>query len=361
MNRRGIALGLVLGALVIASALLTVAVFLGMQERRVAGSDRRLQRTMARAEAALTDALAGWTPGLFSRRLLHPFDSLLVGNLDPSWYGVIRRLNRGLFLVSVAAEDGDSSTIATIATLSRLGWIVRVRPVTVVSSAALQAGSVVVGSGARITGEDRAPADWDCPPPDSAIAGVLAGAIVRESGSEIEGSPAVLMSQGDSGFPVALEVAFEQLATQAMLVLPGGTWSPGPSVSGIECNVSDPSNWGDITKTGICGDYWPIVHVLDDVQLTTGAGHGILLVDGDLQIVGPFRFAGLILVHGAVDIESMGGQIDLKGSLVAAGAGTTTRPLSGIGVTYSKCMIDNALLSSGTLIPLRSRAWKQLF
>ncbi|HJQ66945.1 MAG TPA: hypothetical protein VJ816_11225 [Gemmatimonadales bacterium] len=360
MNRRGVALGLVLGALVIGSALLTVAVFLGMQERRAAGSDRRLQRTLTRAEAALTDALAGWTPGLFSRRLLHPFDSLLVGNLDPSWYGVIRRLNRGLFLVSVAAEDRDSSTIATIATLSRLGWVVRVRPVTVENPAALQAGTVVVGSGARITGEDHAPADWDCPPPDSAIAGVLAGAIVRESGSVIEGSPAVLMSPGDSSFPAALEAAFELLATQATLVLPGGTWSPRPSASGMECNVSDPSNWGDPARTGICGDYWPIVHVLDDMQLGTGVGHGILLVDGNLQIVGSLRFAGLILVYGAVEIESRG-QIDVEGGLVTSSAGTTARPLSGISVTYSKCMIGNALLSSGTLIPLRSRAWKQLF
>ncbi len=361
MNRRGIALGLVLGALVIGSALLTVAVFLGMQERRAAGSDRRLQRTMTRAEAALTDALAGWTPGLFSRRLLHPFDSLLVGNLDPSWHGVIRRLNRGLFLVSVAAEDRDRSTIATIATLSRLGWIVRVRPVTVANAAALQAGTVVVGSGARITGEDQAPADWDCPPPDSAIAGVLAGAVVREGGSEVEGSPPVFVSPGDTSFPAALEAAFARLATQATLVLPGGTWSPGPSVSGVECNASDPSNWGDPAKTGVCSDYWPIIHVLDDVQIATGVGHGILLVDGDLQIIGPLRFAGLVLVRGAVDFESMGGRIDVEGGLVASSAGTAARPLSGISITYSKCMIDNALLSSGTLIPLRSRAWKQLF
>jgi hypothetical protein len=125
--------------------------------------------------------------------------------------------------------------------------------------------------------------------------------------------------------------------------------------------VTDPGNWGDPARTGICGDYWPIVHVLDDVRLTNGVGHGILLVDGDLQIIAPLRFAGLILVHGAVDIESMGGQISVEGGLVAANAGTTARPLSGISITYSKCMIDNALLSSGRLIPLRSRAWKQLF
>jgi len=361
MNRRGVALGIVLWALVIGSAVLTVAVFIGMQERRAAGSDQRLQRTIARAEAGLTDALAGWTPGLLSRRLLHPFDSLVVGNLDPSWYGVIRRLNRGLFLVSVVAAGPDSSTVATVATLSRLGWMVRARPVAVVNVAALQAGTVVLGNGARISGADNVPADWDCPPADSAIAGVQAGAMVRDGGSEIEGSPAVLLNPGDTSFPAALETAFEQLTNQATLVLPGGTWSPGPSVSGLDCNVSDPGNWGDPTKTRICADYWPIIHVLGDVQLATGVGHGILLVDGNLQIFGRFRFAGLILVHGNVALESPGGRIDLEGGLVAVGAGAETQPLSGIAITYSNCMIDNALQSSGTLIPLRSRAWKQLF
>lgn len=360
MNRRGVALGLVLWTLVIGSALLTVAVFIGAHERRVAGSDQRLQRAIMRAELRLTDAVAGWSPGLLTRRLVRPFDSVVVGNLDPSWQGMIRRLNRGLFLVSVAAEDPAAASVATVATLSRLGWLVRVRPVEVASSAALQAGRVALSDGARITGMDQPPAGWDCPPPDSAVAGILAGEVDNSGSPSIAGSPPIALSPGDTSFPQALESAFAQLVAQATLGLPGGTWSPRPSVVGTDCDISDASNWGDV-RPGACGDYWPIVHIQGDLQLARGTGHGILLVDGDLQVIGVFEFTGLVLVRGGVDIDPSIGSLDLRGSLIASSTGVPGRRLSGITITYSKCMIDNALLSSGTLIPLRSRAWKQLF
>ncbi len=360
MNRRGMALGLVLWVLVIGAAILTVAVFMSAQERRAAGSERRLHLAMTRAEAGLTDALAGWSPGLLSRRLIHPFDSLLVGNLDPSWRGLIRRLNRGLFLVSAEARDPDPSTIATVATLSRLGWLVRARPVLVPNTAALRAGTVRLESAARIAGEDRPPADWDCPPPDTAIGGIAAGSVMADSGTEITGAPPVLVNPADSGFPSSLTAAFDELARQPTLVVPGGTWSPRPSIAGTDCNVSDLLNWGD-PRPGVCGDYWPIIHVAGDVELSAGVGHGILLVGGDLRIVGPVEFSGLVLVQGSLVVEPPGGSIHVSGVVVAGRAGTAGRGLSGIEVTYSKCMIDNALLSSGTLIPLRSRAWKQLF
>ena len=44
------ALGLVLWAIVIGSALLAVAVFIGALERRAAGTGRHLERAMTRAE-----------------------------------------------------------------------------------------------------------------------------------------------------------------------------------------------------------------------------------------------------------------------------------------------------------------------
>lgn len=360
MNRRGIALGLVLWALVIGSAVLTVAVFIATHERRAARSDQRLQRAITRAELRLTDAIAGWTPGLLTRRLVRPFDSLVVGNLDPHWHGVIRRLNRGLFLVSVAAEDPTGSSVATVATLSRLGWVVRVRPVVVASAAALQAGRVVLGTGTDISGQDRPPPNLECPPPDSAIAGVVAGELDRVGSPSIEGSPPTVVFPADTGFPGVWVNAFQQLVGQATTVLPGGTWSPRPSGVGTECDTSDAANWGD-TRPGICADYWPIIHVQGNLQLARGTGHGILLVDGDLQIVGAFEFTGLILALGGVTLDPMNGSLALSGGLVAVSAGVTARPLSGITITHSNCSIDNALLSSGTLISLRSRAWKQLF
>jgi hypothetical protein len=367
-NRRGVALGLVLWALVIGSAVLTVAVFIGMQERRAAGVGRRMQRAMTSAETGLADALVGWTPGLLGRRLLHPFDSIVIGgtgqgSAEPSWQGTIRRLNRGLFLVSVQAEDQPGTAVATVATLSRLGWVVRVRPVPLRIVAALEAGGIAVGDGARISGRDQPVPGWpDCPPPDSAVAGLTAGVIDTTDGSQVEGAPPIAFAAIDTAFPAARLALFDQLSSQATIELSPGSWSTGPSSSGGDCTVSDPRNWGDPSDPGVpCGDYWPIVHVSGDLHLLSGVGHGILLIDGDLVIDGPFLFLGLILVRGRVQIASNGSSVSLEGALIASQAGAAGRPLSGITITYSKCMVSNSLQSSGMLVPLRSRGWKQLF
>lgn len=368
MNRRGVALGLVLWALVIGAAVLTVAVFIGMQERRASGTGRRLPRALTRAEAGLSDALVGWTPGLLNRRLLRPFDSLVVGRLGPGaspsgWQGVILRLNRGLFLVSVEAADPVNSTLATVTTLSRLGWIVRVRPTVMTISAALQAGRVTLGDDVRISGVDQSStAVPGCLDPDSSKAGIVAATIDQRGAPAIEGSPPVLASPGDSGFPAWAASTFEQLAIQATNVLSGGTWSPAPSLSGGDCNIADPQNWGD--PSGLvarCSDYWPVTHVTGDLHLLPGRGQGILLVDGDLAVDRPFAFSGIVMVKGLVETGPTGGVVQVDGALLAAQAGTATSPLSGISVTYSKCMVSNSLQSSGRLIPLRSRSWKQLF
>ncbi len=367
-NRRGVALGLVLWALVIGSAVLTVAVFIGMQERRAAGAGRRMQRAMTHAETGLADALVGWTPGLLGRRLLHPFDSIAIGasgsgSTEPSWRGAIHRLNRGLFLVSVQAEDPPGSAVATVATLSRLGWVVRVRPVPLTIAAALEAGIVVLGDDARVSGRDQPVLGWsDCPPPDSAVAGLAAGVIDTTDGSEVEGAPPIVLTAIDTAFPAARLGLFDRLSSQATIELSPGSWSMGPTFSGRDCNVSDPRNWGDPSDPSApCGDYWPIVHVSGDLHLLGGVGHGILLIDGDLVIEGSFRFLGLVLVRGRVQTASTGGSVSLEGALITARAGAAGRPLSGIAITYSKCMVSNSLQSSGALVPLRSRGWKQLF
>lgn len=362
MNRRGMALGLVLWAIVIGSALLAVAVFIGALERRAAATGRHLERAMTRAETRLSDALVGWSPGLLGRRLLHPFDSIVVGNLDPSWRGVIRRLNRGLFLVTVQAEDPSASSMATVATLSRLGWILRVRPVVLAPIAALQTGTAVLGAGSRLSGRDSVPAGWTDCAVDTSIAGIAAGSLDQEGATVIEGSPPTLVTPADTGFPAAVRPAFDQLTSQATVVLPSGEWTPAPSVTGLDCDVSDSRNWGDPAGPGApCGDYWPIVHVPGDLRLRSGIGHGILLVDGNLQIDGPFRFDGVVMTLGKLEADASGGSIDVNGMIASAASGMAGHGLSGIRITYSKCMLFNSLQTSGTLIPLRSRAWKQLF
>ncbi|MGH7612797.1 MAG: hypothetical protein ACREMW_01970 [Gemmatimonadales bacterium] len=363
------ALALTLWVLVIGAAVLTVAVFIGFQEQRAATVGRRLHRALTRAESGLAGALSGWTPGVLSRRLPQPFDSVVIrgagATADDDWVGAIHRLGRGLFLVEVTAADAPSAGAQIMATRARLGWLVRARPLKVAASAALSIGeSAIVGTGSTLDGRDQPPADRsDCPPPDSAIPGLAAGLVTTTGSPLIEGSPPTVTRQGgDTGLAVEDQRAFDQLASQATISLPGGAWATGPVVDGTDCDVASPYNWGDpSSQDGPCSRYLPIVHVQGDLTLTAGKGQGILLVDGNLAIGGGYRFHGLVLVGGILEVESALAGVTVWGAVAAARTGSETRPLTGITVIYSKCMMLQALQSSGTLVPLNSRAWKQHF
>lgn len=364
------ALALTLWVLVIGAAVLTVAVFIGFQEQRAAGAGRRLYRALTRAESGLADVLTGWTPGMLSRRLPQPFDSLVTSGAgttaDDDWRGAIHRLGRDLFLVELTAVDAPGADAPqTVAARARLGWLVRARPVKVVVSAALSTGApAFVGTGSTLDGRDQAPVDHtDCPPPDSALPGLAAGAITLIGTPRIDGSPPTVVRQGgDTGLAAEDQLAFDQLVSHATITLPGGSWATGPLMSGTDCDVASLINWGDPSSLdGPCSSYLPIVHVVGDLTLTAGEGQGILLVDGDLAVSGGYRFFGLVLVRGTLVAASSGSAAAVWGGVAAARAGTEALPLTGIAVIYSKCMISHALLTSGTLIPLRSRAWKQLF
>jgi hypothetical protein len=105
-----------------------------------------------------------------------------------------------------------------------------------------------------------------------------------------------------------------------------------------------------------CGDYRPVVRIAGPANIRGGQGQGILLVEGDLTVTGPFQFDGIVIVRGV---------------LTTTGADTLSRTFWG-GViagrvqganqfTYSKCSIDKALRAAARPKPLASRAWGELF
>jgi hypothetical protein len=155
---------------------------------------------------------------------------------------------------------------------------------------------------------------------------------------------------------------FDTLASQASLTLPDGSRQTPPQRSGADCDTGSQLNWGDPARPdAVCGSYLPIIHVLGDLTLTAGEGQGILLVDGNLTFEGGYRFYGLVLVRGTIAASLPAGYVTLHGAVFAAGVGREAAPVTGLHVSMSKCILDRALRSSGRLVPLRSRSWKQLF
>lgn len=296
------------------------------------------------------EALAAWTPASLNRALPGSLDSL-----DALGGPSIRRLNQGLFLLTVRARDS--------ATEARLGRLVRVRPVRLAVGAALTSGGEVrLEGGVTINGEDQS-ASSDCSPPDSAVAGVAAPTVVTSGSPVITGSPPwIERPPSDSGLGPEDLLVFHDLAAQATLRLAGGTWQTGPATVGTVCSPSTPGNWGDpYASAGPCGAYMPIIYVDGDLELLPGRGQGILLVEGHLLVHGPYGFAGLVLARGGVDLASGDSAVRLTGAVFAGSLGSQTTPPAVLSITYSNCLISKALLSTGRLVPLRTRSWKALF
>lgn len=362
-DRRGIALALVLWVLVVVAALLTIVVFLVSQEQRSGAAGRRLHHTFALAEAGLAEALAVWTPGTLNRRLPSVLDSVTTGG--PGWQATVRKLNQGLYLVEVVAADSPPPGLASTATRQRLGRLIRVRPANVFPRGGLSAGgSVALGTGDTIDGMDQTlPPGEECTPSDSAMPGVIAAAVDSLGNPVILGSPSVMLQPpADSGLRATDLSVMAELEAQATLALSAGTWRTYPSSVGTVCAVSDPGNWGDPSDARLaCGGYMPVVHVSGNLELLPGEGQGILLVDGDLLVHGPYAFAGLVIVRGRLVVAADGPTVRIFGAVLAGSVRPQSALNAVITITYSKCLITKALLSTGRLVPVRSRSWKSLF
>lgn len=326
MNRsaeRGAALVITLLALTLVAALVGALCYLATDEYQQAGQARRSQRALGVAElglAGLLDSLSGTTSRAVS------------GVSDRQ----VHRLSDQLYLLDATAHDGPSRR--------RLGLLARLRAPRLLLSATLTTrGDVSLRDGAAIDGADHAAAGWgdSCPP---------AGA----------GVPAL----GDVTDPLA-GVDYGDLAARAGVQLSPGSYAPQPALTWDgACDTLVASNWGDgVASAGACGGTVRAVHVAGNVEIVGGRGAGLLLVDGDLTIAGPFEYQGLIVVQGRLETRSWSdGRAAIDGGLLVANPSAASQQVAGnVQMSYSNCSIINALRLMARPTPLRSRAWIQLF
>jgi hypothetical protein len=350
---RGAALAAVLWALVVGGALLTLVTILAVQEQRAAGALRREERGLVGAERVGAELAAGMTAGELRGDLPRTYDSMSF-DAGGDWSALVRRLTPEVVLLEVAPRlpVGPASREAAGV---RLGWLLRPRPDSVSLAAAVSvAAPVALGDGVVISGADEAPPGVDsCAASDSTIAGIAAPSVEVGGSAQVLGSPPeLLQATGDLGL-------FERFSDRASIILTGGTYAPSPATVGTSCDRLRSTNWGDPVGTAEpCSGYLPLVRVEGDLTLGGGIGQGILLVNGNLRVTGPFTFHGMMIVKGAVDITA---PTDVRGILAAAELRSGPEPVTQLKVHYSKCIVWKNLDSSAPLSPLSSRAWIPLF
>jgi hypothetical protein len=133
------------------------------------------------------------------------------------------------------------------------------------------------------------------------------------------------------------------------------------------CNKFDPYNWGDPENPGAtCGGYFPTVYINaygGEARVeSNGVGQGVLLVDGDLTLLGGFVWNGIIIVQGRFGTEGSGNRV-YGGVLASNPDGDLQELVGGSEVTNSTCATTRAVLYNSALTrlrPLTARSWVDL-
>ena len=367
---RGFALAASLFALVLMAALIAGVFFAARQEMRLGENVQSAERAFDAAEAGLHSALARWDPGAY--------DGLPAGGSagfsgalplgTGSFSGSVLRLNRRLFLVQSTGQDPGGVSRRTLAGL------VRLVPAPLAFGAAISVtGQVEANGGILVLGEDRPPPGRDCPSAGAAVAGVAiryaTGLILHgcADSSCIRGDPPVRLvpTLGDSASHPADGLAWTGLTAMATKVYDAEgvpTTNPSPAGTATTCDTSARDNWGETAvppAVAGCAHYYPIIYARGDLRITGGSGQGILLVGGDLEVEGGFAFYGPVMVRGKLTVQGAGGRF--AGAVEAASASLLPGGAGTVQLAFSRCAVDNALLSAAPASRLAERSWAELF
>ena len=165
-------------------------------------------------------------------------------------------------------------------------------------------------------------------------------------------------------------MTFDELKKNADIVITSTTPQlPVPTLMAaapFRCNVSDMNNWGEPERTAgyikACSTYFPIIYASGtQLKMAGGArGQGLLLIEGDLEIVGGFEFSGLIVAKGGIKIAGTGNKI--TGALLAQDVDLGDKNVISGNTTlqFSSCAINKAVMGSAFAEPIAFRSWAQL-
>jgi hypothetical protein len=364
MNRRGTSLLFVVLVLALLGGL--AGVLFGMLRLRWLGGESALRSARVRtvADGESERLLAEWDPLVA--------DSLSVGGqvaLPPrSTVGRIRiadslfRLDRSLYLAQVVAEDrGRDGALLARGIAGRL-----VRPVQATvpdSQAVLTAGTVTLEGSPLVSGEDHLPAGWGgvCSNPFPSGAGVRSGSAAPvggtcETGTCVTGLPPALTDGGlRGGFLDTLSgLRIADLVRAYDHSVAGVISAIGPVESGGSCDRGSSLNWGDPAGPGApCSGYFPLLVAAPGTRIAGGAGQGVLIGLGSVELDGDLAFYGVVLARGTLTLRDRArvvGTVLAEDSVVLVGTSRVER---------SVCGVQRAL--AGAARPLGSvmRSWSR--
>ncbi|MGI8617838.1 MAG: hypothetical protein ACR2L6_01955 [Gemmatimonadaceae bacterium] len=365
-----------LGGLVIIGVMIAGVFFTSNQEFRVGTNTFVQERAFRAAEFGLNTTLASWDN--FEMALLAPggskqfvYDSSAKGWRDSV---TVTRLNPTTYIiVSTGSAFGglQGQSRRKTALLVRLS-----APVIDFRGALTVRGVSSIGTKPVISGLDVNPLGWTaCPVTVDTIAGLAAindaSLTVCKDQLCLKGTPPLLNTAAAADTTTYFNFAdetFTSLTRYATKVYTGGPTltqiAPVLTATGT-CDRNAAENWGAPTRSvpaSPCESYFPIIHAVGNtsaLKLRGGAGQGILLVDGDLEVQSGFSFQGPVVVRGV--IKTIGSGANFSGAVMAANMYSAQNSITAGTVSYSSCAVNKAL--AGAIPPKRvvERAWMEVF
>ncbi|HWA57797.1 MAG TPA: hypothetical protein VG692_11125 [Gemmatimonadales bacterium] len=373
-TRSGVALPLALFTIVLAAVMITAVFYVGRLEQRMGNNSIAATRAFEAAESGITAVLNSWST-TYSGMLIG--DTRTTGQVTvatgTNYTAYIRRLNSVLFLVQ---SEGRFQVGGVPVTRRQVARLVRLLAPDLSPDGALTTRlGLTVKDDARIDGADNIPPNWGftCAAPFPSVPAIVdsAGPIITDpncaGGSCLTGStPIWVTTQARmSAYTTFGAVDFPTLAGSAERVVSGPVSGIQPSITGSpsQCNTGDVNNWGDpLDPSGRCWNYFPIIYSPGDLELQSGYGQGVLLVQGNLTISGDFRFFGVIVVQGTVTTTGTSTGRVYGALMTASVAGLPDGSIGGAAqILYSHCAIDRSVTGASVAESLRERGWMQLY
>ncbi|HWC73137.1 MAG TPA: hypothetical protein VG454_04300 [Gemmatimonadales bacterium] len=373
-SERGVALLAALGAIVLIGIIIAGVLFSVTQDYRISDNALRQTRATSTAELGLNRIIVEWN--VADNQRLKAGDTLKRA-FTTSGGGIanvtVTRLP-GLYFWAVS-EGMAGDTRSTFVARRRYGVLLRldIPQMNILGAITTQGTNMTINGNVNVNGNDASPATWA----NCTTGGNVAGAAISPTTTAtVNGSVTINGNPPSTTTPLAADTNtyfnygsqnYQSLAAAANLTYPGGTHLNGvqPIVAGGTCTVSaNPANWGEpnhATPASPCETYFPIIHVLGDLQVNTGRGQGILLVDGDATFSGNFEFTGVVIVRGGLKMSGTGNKI--VGATMAASVSVDDNvSLSGnTSVQYSSCALISALSSNAYPKAARQRGWVDVF
>ncbi len=363
MRRRapaGFALPTVLAVIAVVSAAAAGILAIAVRRSLDAHDAARMVRVRVAAESAIRTAFAYWDAD--SMRALIPGGSRPLSIPATTFPGgvtrqvIAERLDARRFIIRAEARHAAGIRGNAIAAAAAIVTTVPTDSIWRDFYAALAAaGDVDLAAGAVISGMDGGiPAAWsarDCPPGLPALVAALlggpnrpgiavpgAGASVATTGATVAGLPPIWTGAprtDTADFARLGPLPFADVAAIADRT-ESGSVRLASVASGGTCDRHATGNWGEPDDpTDPCFGFVPLIFAGADLDIATGTGQGILVVNGSVTLRAGVAFTGLVLATGRIDL--LGGHVT---GAVRAAAGAR---IDGV-IESSACAVGRVVL-----------------